>query len=105
MGQPAQTCPAQTYKVTVRNKAVELDCAVNQTVLQAAIASGLDYPYACASGNCGVCISRLDSGEVHLLPRGDASLTPEQAQGGQTLACRAQPRSDVTITWLGRGRQ
>lgn len=105
MNQAAMNQAMQSYKVTIRNKGVELDCGSNQTVLQAAIASGLDYPYACASGNCGACISRLDSGEVHLLPRGDASLTPEQSLAGQTLACRAQPRSDVTITWLGRGRQ
>ena len=35
-----------------------------------------------------------------LLPRGDASLTEAQAAAGQTLACRARPRSDVAITWL-----
>lgn len=96
---------ATTYKVTIRNKAIEIDCHAGQTVLQAAVAAGIDYPYTCASGNCGVCISKLDSGDVSLLPHNDASLSSERAMAGQTLACRAKPRSDLTITWLGRGRR
>lgn len=96
---------ATNYKVTIQNKAIEIDCRAEQTVLQAAVAAGIDYPYACASGNCGVCISKLDSGDVSLLPHSDTSLSSERAMAGQTLACRARPRSDVVITWLGRGRR
>jgi ferredoxin len=96
---------AKTYTVTVQNKAAQLDCRADQTVLQAAIAAGIDYPYACASGNCGTCISKLDAGKIALLPHNDASLSAEQVTAGHTLACRARPRSDVTITWLGRGRR
>ena len=95
----------KTHRVTIANTKQVIDCAANQTVLHAAIMAGIDYPYACASGNCGTCISHLDAGKVSLLPRGDASLSPEQAKAGQTLACRARPRGDVTISWLGRGRQ
>jgi hypothetical protein len=47
----------------------------------------------------------LDSGKVTLLPRGDASLSAAQIKGGLTLACRARPREDVGVTWLGRGRR
>ena len=92
----------KTHRVTIANIKQAIDCAGNQTVLQAAIAAGIDYPYACASGNCGTCISHLDAGKVKLLPRGDAALGPEQVKAGQTLACRARPLGDVTITWLGR---
>jgi len=96
---------AKTYKVTIQNKATAIDCGASQTVLEAAIAAGIDYPYACATGNCGTCISKLEAGKISLLPRGDAALSPEQAKAGQTLACRARPRSDLAITWLGRGRR
>ena len=95
--------PAKSHRVTIANIRRTIGCAANQTVLEAAIAAGIDYPYACATGNCGTCTSRLDAGKVSLLPRGDASLTPQQEKAGQTLACRARPRGDVTITWLGRG--
>ena len=77
----------------------------DQTILRAALAAGIDYPYACASGNCGQCIGQLEAGTVDMLARSDASLSPEQFNAGRVLGCRARPRGDVTITWLGRGRK
>ncbi len=95
----------EVFRVTIANAGVTIPCAADQTILRAALMAGMDYPYACASGNCGLCISRLETGEVSLLPRSDAALSAAQAASGQTLACRALPRSDVAITWLGRGRR
>jgi ferredoxin len=92
----------KSYRVTIANTKQVVDCTASQTILEAAIAAGIDYPYACASGNCGSCASHLDAGNVTLLPRGDAALSPQQIKAGQTLACRARPRTDVTITWLSR---
>lgn len=94
----------KSYRVTISNTGQTIDCAANHTVLEAAIPAGVDYPYACASGNCATCISKLESGKVTLLPRGDASLRPEQIKAGQTLACRARPKTDLSITWLARPR-
>jgi len=96
---------ATLFQVRIGNTGTTISCAAEQTILSASIAAGLDYPYGCASGNCGACISQLESGQVAMLPRNDTSLSPAQAAAGQTLACRAQPRSDVAITWLGRGRR
>ncbi len=95
----------KSYTVTIVNTGAIIDCRADQTLLNAAILAGIDYPYTCASGNCGACISQLDTGKVDMLPRGDASLSPDQAAAGRTLACRARPRSDVAVTWLGRGRR
>lgn len=95
----------KAHRVTFANIGQAIDCAANQTILQAAVTAGIDFPYACASGNCGTCVSHLDAGRVTMLPRSDAALSPQQTQAGQTLACRALPLSDVTITWLGRGRK
>lgn len=94
----------KTYRVTIGNTGQTIDCAGNHTVLEAAIAAGIDYPYACTTGNCATCISKLEAGKVTLLPRNDACLRPEQVKAGQTLACRARPRSDLSITWLARPR-
>ncbi len=92
----------KSHRLTIANTLQTIDCAANQTVLEAAIAAGIDYPYACATGNCGTCTSRLDVGKVTLLPRNDACLSPQQIKASQTLACRARPRSDLTVTWLSR---
>jgi ferredoxin len=96
---------AKIYQVSILNNGQVIACAADETILHAAIMAGIDYPYACASGNCGTCISRIDAGTVTMLPRGDAAISPEQVKARQTLACRARPKGDVSITWLGRGRR
>jgi ferredoxin len=90
------------HHVTIRNVARTIECAPGLTVLQAAMAAGIDYPFACATGNCGACVSELSQGSVSLLPYGDRTLTAAQRDAGQTLACRACPESDVEIAWLTR---
>ena len=94
---------ARAFRILIGNTGQTIDCATDQTILHAAVTAGIDYPYGCASGNCGVCVSQLKAGKVSMLPRGDASLSAAQVKAGQTLACRARPRSDVQIAWLGRG--
>ena len=89
---------AKTYQVSIRNNGLVIPCAADETILHAAIVAGIDYPYACASGNCGTCISHLDEGTVTMLPRGDAAISPAQVEAGQTLACRALPKGNVSIT-------
>jgi ferredoxin len=96
---------AKVHQVSIKNNGQVIRCAGNETILHAAIVAGIDYPYACASGNCGTCISQLDEGAVTMLPRGDAAISAAQVKAGQTLACRARPKGDVAITWLGRGRR
>jgi naphthalene 1,2-dioxygenase ferredoxin reductase component len=93
------------FQVTIANTGATIDCPPNQTILQAAVAAGIDYPYACATGNCATCISELRSGEVAVLPYGDSALSAAQRAEGKILACRARPGSDVAIVWLGRGRK
>jgi ferredoxin len=65
----------------------------------------VDYPYACATGNCANCISELREGEISMLPYSDNALSAAQVSEGRILACRARPLSDVEVVWLGRGRR
>ncbi len=92
------------FRVTIANTGATIDCTASQTILQAAVAAGIDYPYTCATGNCAACISDLKSGEVVLQPYSDNALTATQRAEGRILACRAQPAADVSVVWLGRGR-
>jgi CDP-4-dehydro-6-deoxyglucose reductase len=79
---------ATVWQVSIGNNGQVIPCAADETILHAAILAGIDYPYACASGNCGTCISHLDAGNVTMLPRGDAAISSAQIAAGQTLACR-----------------
>ena len=93
------------FNVTIANTGATIECAAHQTVLQAAIGAGVDYPYACATGNCANCISELRTGEVSMLPYSDNALSVAQLADKRILACRARPLSDVEVVWLGRGRK
>lgn len=101
----APAAAVQTYQVKVSNIGQTVECRSDQTVLQACMSAGIDFPFACSSGNCGACITLIESGTVRMLPRADGALSPEQVTENKTLACRAQPCSDLAVTWLGRGRR
>ena len=93
------------FQVTIANTGATIECAPDQRILHAAVGAGVDFPYACATGNCAVCISGLRAGEVSMLPYSDNALSVAQRADGKILACRAQPLSDVEVVWLGRGRK
>jgi ferredoxin len=38
-----------------------------ETILQAALRQGIDFPYRCRQGVCTACVCRLKSGSVHYL--------------------------------------
>lgn len=91
-----------TYRIHVTNAEQTIDCAEHTTILSAAVDAGIDFPYGCASGNCGLCMCRVARGEVQMLPYADGALGPAQQSRGMTLACRAMPRSDLEVSWLAR---
>ncbi len=89
------------HTVRIANLATEITVAADTTILKAAQLAGYAYPYGCQVGRCGACKSRLLSGEVELLPHTPFALTAADTERGFVLACRAQPRSDCSIAWLG----
>ena len=88
-----------SYRIHIDNTEQTIDCAEDMTILVAAVAAGIDYPYGCATGNCGLCMSRLHEGRVELLPHTDGAFGPAQESRGMTLACRAMPLSDLRVSW------
>ncbi|HYM32486.1 MAG TPA: 2Fe-2S iron-sulfur cluster-binding protein [Candidatus Cybelea sp.] len=88
------------FRVKVRQLPEPLQVAEGQTILDAALSAGHDYPCGCQSGNCGACKSVLISGDVEMAPYSDYALTAEEKASGLVLACRSMPWSDVEIAWL-----
>lgn len=93
------------FQVMIANTGAVIECPAEQRILHAAVAAGVDFPYACATGNCGACLSDLRAGEVTMLAYSDNALSAAQRADGKVLACRARPACDVEIMWLGRGRK
>lgn len=87
--------------VTLANRKTYAATA-DQTLLAAARHAGLALEYSCESGRCGVCRTRVLSGETKALQSETALSPAEQVAGWQLTCCRAA-MSDVhlDITDLG----
>lgn len=91
-----------SYRIRIHNTEQTIDCSEDTTVLAAAVEAGIDFPYGCASGNCGLCMCRVHEGRVDMLSHSDGVYGPAQESRGLTLACRALPRSDLEVSWLAK---
>lgn len=68
-----------------------------ETILKAAVRSGIEFPSSCRVGGCGTCKCRLRKGEVKELTETGYLLTAEEIDQGYILACQSVPRSDVHV--------
>ena len=68
-----------------------------ETVLEAALRSGLVLPYGCRNGACGSCKGKLLSGAIHYRDITLTGITPEENSAGFVLLCQARPLSDVVV--------
>jgi ferredoxin-NADP reductase len=74
--------------ITFALSGVSAALRADQTVLEAAEDAGIEIPYACRVGDCGVCVTRLLEGEVTMAI--ETGLDPADAADGYVLACQAR---------------
>jgi ring-1,2-phenylacetyl-CoA epoxidase subunit PaaE len=94
---PAATADLADQAVTVRTGGREraFVVAAGRTVLEAAIAAGVDMPFSCSVGGCGTCIVRLAEGRVEM-DEPNCLTTQERAEG-KVLACVSRPASPCSF--------
>lgn len=93
---PAQTEVAHCRAAIVLNGVRhEIGIGKGQTVLEAALAQGLDPPFSCRGGVCATCRSLLRDGRVEM----DTNHALDEAalRQGFILACQSRPRT-ATLT-------
>ncbi len=69
-----------------------------QTLLEAALEAGLDYPYSCGAGSCTTCKTKLIQGQYKDLSDMSLVLTEDDLKKGYILACQALPKTDLIVT-------
>lgn len=79
-------------KVTLDGKTRELLVKTNKSILDAALQSRLDAPYACQSGVCTTCRARLLRGSITMDE--DSGLSESEIEEGYILTCQSHPLSD-----------
>jgi CDP-4-dehydro-6-deoxyglucose reductase, E3 len=72
------------------------EISLGETVLQAALRSGVELAHDCQLGGCGTCRARLIEGTV-TYEEWPFALTEEEAAEGFALMCQARPQSDLVI--------
>ena len=88
-------------RVTLETFGIAVDVDMGQTLLDAALAAGIDYPHSCRAGNCSACKSRLIEGEVDLMPYSEFALSDEDRAAGYILACRCMVWEDSRVETVG----
>lgn len=68
-----------------------------ETLLQAALRQGIDFPHSCRVGGCAACKCRLVEGKVKELTQAGYILSDAELDQGYILACQSVPRGDVKI--------
>ena len=86
-----------TFQITVQPSGHHYDCDADETVLAAAIRSGIGLPYGCKNGACGSCKGKVVEGTIHHKPHQARALSEQEKLQGMSLFCCAVPDGDVTI--------
>jgi ring-1,2-phenylacetyl-CoA epoxidase subunit PaaE len=66
-----------------------------ETVIDAALAAGLELPYSCRGGMCCTCRAKLVEGDVAM--DHNYSLEPWELQAGYVLTCQSRPKTKKIV--------
>jgi len=83
------------YQVQILPSGLQFQVEADETILQAALRQGIDFPHRCCQGVCTSCVCRLRSGEVHYLP--PQPLTETDISQHFTYCCLAYAKSDLVL--------
>ena len=87
----------ESFRLTLDGEEHIVPIAAGDTLLEAALAAGIDAPHSCTEGRCGTCMSWLRNGEVSMATT--RALSPRSKERGYVLACQSRPSSPAPI-WL-----
>ena len=86
-----------SYTITVEPLGREVECAEDQTILDACLRNGVWLPHSCTHGTCATCKAEVVDGDVDHGASSAFALMDFERDDGKLLPCCATPRSDVVI--------
>jgi ring-1,2-phenylacetyl-CoA epoxidase subunit PaaE len=87
----------ENFRLTLDGEDHTVPIASGESLLEAALAAGIDAPCNCKEGRCGTCRSWLRTGDVSMANA--RALSPRNKERGHVLACQSRPSSSAPI-WL-----
>lgn len=76
---------------------ISIEVRPRETLLQAALRQGIDFPHSCRVGGCASCKCRLVEGRVRELTESGYILSDAELDAGYILACQSVPKGNVRI--------
>jgi len=95
------------FSITLQPSGRSFNAEPQETLLEAALRSGINIPYNCNSGSCGVCKAQVVCGEVDEQLFHDYKFTAAEQGRHTVLLCNVKPRSDLVlaVNEIGDARQ
>ena len=87
----------ESFRLTLDGEEHIVPIAAGDTLLEAALAAGIDAPHSCTEGRCGTCMSWLRNGSVSMAST--RALSKRNIDRGYILACQSRP-SSLDPIWL-----
>ena len=84
-------------EITIAGSRETFDCAADDTILRAALRSGLGMSYSCNSGSCGNCRFELVDGMVEHLRADPPAWSERDRKRNRWLGCQARALSECEI--------
>lgn len=86
-----------SYTITTKD-GVAFEAGHGDSVMQAALRSGIGFPYGCSSGSCGSCKFELIEGEVKDSKISLGTLSKRDLSKNRHLGCQSFPLSPIQIS-------
>lgn len=85
-----------SHDVLIEPLGARVPVAPGQSILEAALAAGIDMPRSCRNGTCRACLCRITSGQVRYRIEWPG-LSPDEKDEGCVLPCVALPVGEVVL--------
>lgn len=86
----------ETYTVELVDRNETLEVPANKSILEAAEEVGIDLPYQCRMGVCGVCCAMRET-DCEVDQTEGMFLSESEKEEGYVLTCIGKPLSDMKI--------
>jgi ferredoxin len=91
---PVDLPKAASFQVNFIQSGKSISTAGEASLLELAEANGVEIDYACRSGVCGTCKTKLNKGKVEM---SENELSDEEKEEGFIYPCVSKPVSDLEI--------
>lgn len=86
-----------SHQITTQPSGHQFSVEAGESILDAALRHGYNFPYGCRNGACGACKGKCVSGEFAYQDGADIARGKIDEAAGEIILCKAEPRGDMVL--------